>query len=105
VKPTQIGVGFVFRGVLEEVLSMLVSECKECGERYYGWALQATEHQYCTKCGAVLVVCNEADDSRLEPKDSLSVYNNSSNDRKLPHIIYDNQYVDFETEFKHWLKY
>jgi hypothetical protein len=84
---------------------MLVSECKECGERYYGWALQATEHQYCTKCGAILVVCDEADGYGVEPRYSLSVYNNSSNARGLPHITFDNKYVDFETEFRQWLKF
>ena len=82
---------------------MLVSECKECGERYYGWALQATEHQYCTKCGAVLVVCNEADGTKVEPRESLPALDSSMVDRGLPNITFDNQYVDFETEFRHWL--
>jgi hypothetical protein len=75
---------------------MLVSECKECGEKYYGWALQTTEHQYCTKCGAILIVCNEADSSRVEPTEFF------------PHITSTNQHsgnVDFETELKHWFKY
>ena len=87
---------------------MLVSECKECGERYYGWALQAAEHQYCTKCGNKLIVCNEADGTRVKPKDSLPVIDSYSSGRGLPFITSANQQpgnVDFETELKHWLNF
>ena len=87
---------------------MLVSECKECGERYYGWALQTTEHQYCTKCGATLIVCNEADSSRVEPTESFPLPSDFAGDRGLPHITSANQNlgnVDFETKLRHWFKY
>ena len=87
---------------------MLVSECQECGERYYGWALQAEENQFCTKCGNKLIVCNEADGTRVEPKDSLPVVDNYSSDRGLPNITSADHYlgdIDFEIEFRHWLKF
>lgn len=86
---------------------MLVSECRECGERYYGWALQAKENQYCSKCGNKLIVCNEADGARAEPKDTLPVVDSYSSDRGLRNITAADQYsgdIDFEVEFRHWLK-
>ena len=85
---------------------MLVSECKECCERFYGWALQARENQYCTKCGAILIVYNEAENSRVEPAESFPLPDDFAGDRGLSHTTSHNQHyenVDFETAFKHWL--
>ena len=45
----------------------LIGKCPQCGEQYYGWALNNPAERYCEICGCGLEIYSYKDVARLNP--------------------------------------
>jgi uncharacterized protein (DUF983 family) len=49
-------------------MSKFIGKCPQCGEQYYGWALNNPDEQYCEVCGCGLETYNHEDAAKFNPR-------------------------------------